>query len=106
MLFSPQIGMIVSSVPLYVGRNQNPRTNNITASKITDGDVSAMREYAQKWQRISPNSSILLEPNNGAAIDLATKIGYQNHAMECLVTGSLFLVGSALRHLDPTGEKV
>ncbi|KAM3077323.1 hypothetical protein ACMFMG_006673 [Clarireedia jacksonii] len=75
-------------------------------SKITDADISSMRDYAQRWQRISPNSSILLEPNNGAAIDLATKIGYQNHAMECLVTGSLFLVGSALRHLDPTGEKM
>ncbi|KAF7937307.1 uncharacterized protein EAE98_001621 [Botrytis deweyae] len=75
-------------------------------SKITDSDISAMRSYAQTWQKLSPNSSILLEPNNAAALDLATKIGYQNHAMECLVTGSLYLTGSALRHLDPTAEKV
>ncbi|KAJ8065303.1 hypothetical protein OCU04_005996 [Sclerotinia nivalis] len=75
-------------------------------SKITDADISAMRSYAQTWQKLSPNSSILLEPNNAAAIDLATKIGYQNHAMECLVTGSLYLAGSALRYLDPAAEKV
>ncbi|KAF7879490.1 hypothetical protein EAF04_000686 [Stromatinia cepivora] len=75
-------------------------------SKITDSDISAMRSYAQTWQNLSPNSSILLEPNNAAAIHLATKIGYQNHAMECLVTGSLYLVGSALRYLDPAAEKV
>lgn len=79
---------------------------SIAASKITDSDISAMRSYAHAWQRLSPNSSILLEPNNAAAIDLATKIGYQNHAMECLVTGSLYLTGCALRHLDPTAEKV
>ncbi|APA10276.1 hypothetical protein sscle_06g050460 [Sclerotinia sclerotiorum 1980 UF-70] len=76
------------------------------SSKITDSDTSAMRSYAQTWQNLSPNSSILLEPNNTAAIDLATRIGYQNHAMECLVTGSLYLTGSALRYLDPAAEKM
>ncbi|ESZ93163.1 hypothetical protein SBOR_6442 [Sclerotinia borealis F-4128] len=95
-----------STAPITPSNPSNPSLPLSSPTPPTPSTLFTLHSYAQTWQRLSPNTSILLEPDYVSAIQLASKIGFQNHAMECLVTGSLYLVGNALRCLDPRGEKV
>ncbi|KAI0140437.1 folylpolyglutamate synthase, partial [Xylariaceae sp. FL1272] len=58
-----------------------------------------METFATIWRELQPNSTIHLKSSPESAMDCARKIAMESGGMRALVTGSLFLMGSALRYL-------
>lgn len=57
-------------------------------------------EYFRTWQSIFPETQAVFEPTIEGAINLARQYGESSGA-QTLITGSLYLVGGALRVLEP-----
>lgn len=63
--------------------------------------TTAMKEeYFRTWQSIFPETQAVFEPTIEGAINLARQYGESSGA-QTLITGSLYLVGGALRVLEP-----
>jgi folylpolyglutamate synthase len=100
------------------GRNQDSDTNGrmhiyvaAFALPLTDSSSDPQSKnleeysrdldvYAEIWKRVQPNSAILLEPTIQGAVEMARGIGRDHGGMQTLVTGSQYLVGGALTHLQ------
>ena len=59
------------------------------------------KRYIEAWQNISPETQTAFEPTIEGALNLA-KFFDQGSGTRVLVTGSLHLVGGALRILEPS----
>lgn len=54
----------------------------------------------EPWKRAYPRSTVRKVLSIESALELAKMIGVQEHSMHVLITGSLHVVGEALRILD------
>jgi folylpolyglutamate synthase len=57
--------------------------------------------YSRVWKDIDPYATIAVAPTIEKAVHLAREIGIQENNVDVLVTGSLYMVGGALRFLRP-----
>ena len=62
--------------------------------------LEIQNSYVEAYKNIDPNVDIAIEPDIESALNLARKIGDRGNGMQTLVTGSLYLVGGALRLLE------
>ena len=63
-----------------------------------------LQDYCRDaWQRIQPSTRISFEPTVGQAIQRAKSLD-PSHGVSTLITGSLYLVGAALRTLEPNED--
>lgn len=62
-------------------------------------------EFPSIWNAIDPNATVFSETFVADALRLAVELGQESNGMEILVTGSLHLVGAALRVLRPGYER-
>lgn len=58
------------------------------------------QQYINVWREFQPHAQVSVEPTVEGALSLA-KASDQGQGMQTLITGSLYLVGSALRLLEP-----
>ncbi|PKS08770.1 hypothetical protein jhhlp_004823 [Lomentospora prolificans] len=58
------------------------------------------QEFVKTWERLHPQSQTHLSPDIPSAINMAMKFSEGSDSMHILVTGSLRLVGGALRYLQ------
>jgi len=63
-------------------------------------------DYARIYRTIGPDTKISVQPTIEQALLQAKEIGDRNGGMQTLITGSLFLVGGALRLLEPKPSDV
>jgi folylpolyglutamate synthase len=64
-------------------------------------DQSNLHEsYTNAWRSSDPVAEISIEPAIDGAIERARDIGFRHNGMQSLLTGSLRLVGGALRLLE------
>lgn len=61
----------------------------------------AQEDYVQTYRSIDPATAISVQPTIEQALREAKEIGDRTGGMETLITGSLYLVGGALRLLEP-----
>ena len=59
------------------------------------------QEYVTAWRGFQPSAKVSVEPTVEGALSLA-KASDQGQGILTLITGSLYLVGSALRLLEPS----
>jgi hypothetical protein len=57
--------------------------------------------YSAIWKRIQPDTIILFKPTIQGALEIVREIGNEYGGVQSLVTGSLYLVGTALGLLQP-----
>lgn len=71
--------------------------------KYPDRQLSAQaqQDYGQTYHSIDQTTTISIQPTIEQALQEAKEIGVRNGGMETLITGSLYLVGGALRLLEP-----
>lgn len=62
--------------------------------------LDVQKDYVDAYKSINPNVDIAIEPTIEGALNLAKDIGDRDNGMQTLVTGSLYLVGGALRLLE------
>jgi folylpolyglutamate synthase len=54
------------------------------------------------WKDIDPHATVAIAPTIERAVYLAREIGTQENGVDVLVTGSLYMVGGALKFLRPS----
>lgn len=59
------------------------------------------QQYVHAWREYQTDAQVSVEPTVEGALNLARKAD-RGAGMQTLITGSLYLVGSALRLLEPT----
>ena len=64
-----------------------------------DFQFSLLDQYMKPWERAYPISKVRKVPSIESALELAKKIRAQEDATHVLITGSLHVVGEALRLL-------
>lgn len=71
-------------------------------SKIPEQPFSPelQKDYIEAYRSIDSEARISIEPTIEGALNLAREIGNRDNRMQALVTGSLYLIGGALRLLD------
>lgn len=71
-------------------------------SKIPEQPFSAelQKDYIEAYRSIDPDVRISTEPTIEGALNLARETGSRDDRMHALVTGSLYLIGGALRLLE------
>lgn len=77
----------------------NLAINGDKTNSVPDSQFSLLDEYMKPWARAYPRSKIQKVPSIESALELAKKIGWQENATHVLITGSLHVVGEALRIL-------
>ena len=69
------------------------------AGSGSDSQFSLLDQYVKPWERAYPSSKVGKVRSIESALELARKIGGQGNATQVLITGSLHVVGEALRIL-------
>ncbi|KAM0799425.1 putative tetrahydrofolylpolyglutamate synthase [Usnea florida] len=62
--------------------------------------LEIQESYVEAYKNVDPDVDIAIEPDIESALNLARQIGDGGSGMQTLVTGSLYLVGGALRLLE------
>lgn len=57
--------------------------------------------YSTVWKDVDPHATVTVAPTIERAVNVAREIGVQENNVQVLVTGSLYMVGGALRFLRP-----
>lgn len=57
--------------------------------------------YSTAWKDVDPHATVAIAPTIERAVNLAREVGLQENNLQVLVTGSLYMVGGALRFLKP-----
>ena len=70
------------------------------SSKSRPFDVEMQRQYTQAWRDYWPDTEVSVELTVEGALSLA-RAADRGAGTHTLITGSLYLVGSALRLLEP-----
>ena len=70
------------------------------SSKSRAFDVEMQRQYTQAWREYWPDTGVSVELTVEGALSLA-RASDRGAGIHTLITGSLYLVGSALRLLEP-----
>ena len=78
----------------------NLAINRDKTNLVPDPQFSLLDEYIKPWAETYPESKIQKVRSIESALELARKIGGQDIATHVLITGSLHVVGEALRILD------
>ncbi|KAL8821427.1 MAG: hypothetical protein Q9223_000530 [Gallowayella weberi] len=68
--------------------------------------VDLQKEYIEAYRSIDPVACISIEPSIEGALNLAKGIGSRDNGMQALVTGSLYLIGGALRLLEKDTKEI
>ena len=63
-------------------------------------------EYIKVWKTVYGEGHTAFESSIEGALNLAKRIGDENGGMQTLITGSLYVIGGALRLLDSNRTKV
>lgn len=71
-------------------------------NSIIDSQFSLLEQYIKPWENVYPRSKVWKVASIESALGTARKIGTQEHATHVLITGSLHVVGEALRILLKT----
>ena len=69
----------------------------------SDSQFSLLDQYMKPWERAYPRSKVEKARSVESAFELAKEIGARGNAMHVLVTGSLHVIGEALRILGCSG---
>lgn len=77
----------------------NLAINRDKTNLVPDSQFSLLDEYINPWALAYPRSKIQKVSSIESALELAKKIGGQENATHVLITGSLHVVGEALRIL-------
>jgi folylpolyglutamate synthase/dihydropteroate synthase len=77
----------------------NLAINGDKTNSVPDSQFSLLDEYMKPWERAYPRSKVRKVSSIESALELAKKIGAQENALHVLITGSLHVVGEALRIL-------
>ena len=77
----------------------NPAIKGGKTNLVLDSQFSLLDEYIKPWEKAYPRSKVQKVPNMESALDYAKKIRTQERATHVLITGSLHVVGEALRIL-------
>ncbi|KAL8906531.1 MAG: hypothetical protein Q9207_001969 [Kuettlingeria erythrocarpa] len=64
------------------------------------------KDYIDAYRSIDPGARISIEPTIEGALNLAREIGSRDNGMQALVTGSLYLIGGALRLLEKNTKEM
>lgn len=64
------------------------------------------KDYIDAYRNIDPDARISIEPTIEGALSLAREIGSRDNGMQALVTGSLYLIGGALRLLEKNTKEL
>ncbi|EEH36787.2 folylpolyglutamate synthase [Paracoccidioides lutzii Pb01] len=72
---------------------------SIEAPETSFHELCAM--YCSVWKELDPQATVTSDPTIERAVKLARQIGDREDGMQALVTGSLHMVGGALRFLHP-----
>lgn len=59
------------------------------------------KQYVHAWREHQPDGQVSVEPTVEGALNLA-RTADRGEGVQTLITGSLYLVGSALRLLEPS----
>lgn len=62
--------------------------------------LDLQKDYVEAYRSVDPNARISIEPTIEGALNLAREYGNCDNGMQTLVTGSLYLIGGALRLLE------
>lgn len=62
-----------------------------------DSQLALLDQYIKPWQRVYPGSKIAKVRSIKSALELAKGIGAEGNSTHVLITGSLHVVGEALR---------
>lgn len=62
--------------------------------------LDVQNDYVEAYRSIDPDVHITIEPTIEGALNHAREIGNRDNGMQTLVTGSLYLIGGALRLLE------
>ena len=73
------------------------------ANSVSDLQFSDLEKYTEPWKSAYPKSKIKKVRSIESAVELAKKIAIRENAMHVLITGSLHVVGEALRVLGSEG---
>ena len=84
--------------PNYILADCTSERCNINKSSAFD--VEMQRQYTQAWSEYHPNTAVSIELTVEGALSLARAVDH-GAGIHALITGSLYLVGSALRLLEP-----
>ncbi|KAI4282731.1 MAG: hypothetical protein L6R38_002735 [Xanthoria sp. 2 TBL-2021] len=68
--------------------------------------LDLQKDYIEAYRSIDPDARISIEPTIEGALNLAREIGSRDNGMQTLVTGSLYLIGGALRLLEKNTEEM
>lgn len=77
----------------------NHAINKNKTNSVLDLQFSLLDQYIKPWKMTYLDSEVQKVPNIESALELVRKIGAQKSATHVLITGSLHLVGDALRIL-------
>ncbi|KAI4229803.1 MAG: hypothetical protein L6R36_000590 [Xanthoria steineri] len=83
-------------------QQQDGATSMDPCSKIPEQPFSPelQKDYIEAYRSIDPDARISIEPTIEGALNLARDTGRGDDHMHALVTGSLYLIGGALRLLE------
>lgn len=82
----------------------NPDSCSKTPKKTFSLDLQ--EDYIEAYRCIDPDAHISIEPTIEGALNLAREFGNRDNGMQALVTGSLRLIGGALRLLEENTEEI
>ncbi|KAK3173247.1 hypothetical protein OEA41_006576 [Lepraria neglecta] len=68
--------------------------------------LELQNEYIEAWKSVYGEGHAAFESSIEGALNLAKKIGEEQGGMQTLITGSLYLIGGALRLLEPRPKAV
>ncbi|KAL8646467.1 MAG: hypothetical protein Q9210_006127 [Variospora velana] len=68
--------------------------------------LDVQKDYIEAYRSIDPNAHISIESTIEGALNLAREIGSRDNGMQALVTGSLYLIGGALRLLEKDTKEI
>ena len=63
-------------------------------------------DYIKAWKSVYGEGHTAFESSIEGALNLAKKIGDEHGGMQTLITGSLYLIGGALRLLEPNRPRL
>lgn len=73
--------------------------NRDKTNSVLDPEISLLDQYMKSWERAYPRSKVRKTPSVQSALELVKEIVAQENDTHILMTGSLYVVGEALRIL-------
>ncbi|KAL8856796.1 MAG: hypothetical protein Q9178_006633 [Gyalolechia marmorata] len=79
---------------------------HVILSTYEEQQDDLQKKYIEAYRTIDPDARISIVPTIEGALNLAREIGSRDNGMQTLVTGSLYLLGGALRLLEKNTKEI